>query len=147
MKFGFDVHGVVDTHCDIYATITAALVAAGHEVHVITGAVMSHELEGILKESGVTYTNFFSIAQYHMDKGDNEVKWVDGEPWMDDEVWNRTKADYCHREGINVLIDDSPVYGQFFDKDTIYLLQKDPRRSNFWKMLAELLPRFRSRPE
>ena len=95
MKFGFDVHGVVDTHCDIYATITAALVAAGHEVHVITGAVMSHELEGILKESGVTYTNFFSIAQYHMDKGDNEVKWVDGEPWMDDEVWNRTKADYC----------------------------------------------------
>ncbi len=134
MKFGFDVHGVVDTHCDIYATITAALVAAGHEVHVITGAVMSPELEGILKDSGVTYTHFFSIAQFHMDKGD-------------DEVWNRTKADYCHREAINVLIDDSPVYGQFFDKDTIYLLQKDPRRSDFWKMLAELLPRFRSRPE
>ena len=71
MKFGFDVHGVLDTHCEIYSAITAALVAAGHEVHVITGAVMSQELEDILKDSGVSYTHFFSIAQHHMDKGEN----------------------------------------------------------------------------
>lgn len=146
MKFGFDVHGVVDTHCDVYAALSSALVAAGHEVHVITGAIMSPELDAILKKAGVNYTHFFSIAQYHMDKGEDEVKWVDGEPWMDDEVWNRTKADYCRREGIRLLIDDSPVYGRYFE-DTIYLLQKDPRRPDFWNTLAELLPRFRSRPD
>ena len=145
MKFGFDVHGVLDTHCDIYSAITAALVAAGHEVHVITGAVMSPELDNILKEAGVSYTHFFSIAQHHMDKGENEVKWVDGEPWMDDEVWNRTKAEYCEDEGIKLVIDDSPVYGQYFG-ETLYLLQKDPRRPAFWKTPADLLPRFRERP-
>jgi len=146
MKFGFDVHGVVDTHSDVYAAISAALVVAGHEVHVITGAVMSPELDAILKKAGVTYTHFFSIAQHHMDKGEDEVKWVNGEPWMDDEIWNRTKAEYCHKEGIRLLIDDSPVYGQYFE-DTIYLLQKDPRRPDFWNRMAEILPRFRSRPE
>lgn len=145
MKFGFDVHGVLDTHCDIYSAITSALVAAGHEVHVITGAVMSQKLDELLKKSGVTYTHFFSIAQYHMDKGEDEVTWVDGSPWMEEEVWNKTKAEYCKAEGIRMLIDDSPVYGQYFE-DTIYLLQKDPRRPKFWNTLAEMLPRFRSRP-
>ena len=38
------------------------------------------------------FPHFLSIAQHHMDKGETEVKWVDGEPWMDDEIWNRTKT-------------------------------------------------------
>jgi len=149
MKFGFDVHGVLDTHNEVYSTITSALVAAGHEVHVITGAIQTPELTETLKLAGMSFTHWFSIAQYHIDKGDSEVKFVDGEPWMEDEVWNETKAQYCHEEGIRLLIDDSPVYGKYFDEknSTIYLLQKDPRRPDFWDRMAELLPRFRDRPE
>ena len=37
MKFGFDLHGVLDTHFELYATLTSALAQAGHEVHIITG--------------------------------------------------------------------------------------------------------------
>ena len=142
MKFGFDVHGVLDTHHKVYSTITAALVAAGHEVHVITGAIQDEKLSQQLKDTGIVWTHWFSIAQYHMDIG-GEVLWKNGEPWMDDELWNRTKADYCAREGISTLIDDSPVYGSYFGEDTIYLLQKDPRRPDFWDRLGSLLPRVR----
>ena len=57
MKFGFDVHGVLDTHHEVYSTITAALVTAGHEVHVITGAVKTPELSEQLKVAGISYTH------------------------------------------------------------------------------------------
>jgi len=136
MKFGFDVHGVVDTHPEIYAAMTNALVAAGHEVHVITGAQAKPQLLEKLKSSGITWTHWFSIVQYHLDKGDVDVKFVDGEPWMDREIWNRTKAEYCEETGIAMMIDDSPVYGSYFTNNCLYLLQKDQRAQETWMTLA-----------
>jgi len=138
MKFGFDVHGVLDTHTEVYGVITTALVEAGHEVHVITGEIYSDDLGSRLRANGVAWTHWFSITQYHIDEEDVEVMWKDGQPWMDAEVWNRTKSDYCQEQGIKMLIDDSPVYGKYFDRGTIYLLQKDPRHPDFWERMAEL---------
>lgn len=138
MKFGFDVHGVLDTHTEVYGVITTALVEAGHEVHVITGEIYSDDLGSRLRANGVAWTHWFSITQYHIDKEDVEVMWKNGQPWMEAEVWNRTKSDYCREQGIKMLIDDSPVYGKYFDKGTIYLLQKDPRHPDFWERMAEL---------
>lgn len=146
MKFGFDVHGVLDTHTEVYAAITTALVEAGHEVHVITGEVYNETLGSKLRESGVAWTHWFSIAEYHIRKGNVEVRWVNGEPWMDAGAWNCTKARYCREEGIRLLIDDSPVYGQYFGPSTIYLLQKDPRHPDFWENLANMLPKRASVP-
>lgn len=137
MKFGFDIHGVLDTYPAVYAAMTQALVAAGHEVHVITGAVWTEEESTKLKNWGITWTHWFSITTYHEEKGDVKVDWVDGKPWMDAAVWNRTKADYCKEHNISWLIDDSPVYGQYFEKDNIYVLQRDPREKERWEILGE----------
>jgi hypothetical protein len=134
MKFGFDVHGVLDTHREVYAAITQALVAAGHEVHVVTGKIQDAEETKMLEDAGIKFTHWFSVARYHEEKGEHEVRWVNGDPWMDDEVWNRTKAQYCHEQGIRMLFDDSPFYGQYFNEDTIFLLQRDPQRARFWEI-------------
>ncbi len=136
MKFGFDIHGVVDTHPEVYAAITKALEEAGHEVHVITGAQRTPELEFRLQDLGIRYTHWFSIVQYHLDKGDIDVKFVDGQPWMDREAWNRTKAEYCEEAGIDLVIDDSPIYGSYFTGKCLYLLQKDPKAQETWMHLA-----------
>ena len=133
MKFGFDVHGVLDTHKEIYAAVTSSLLASGHEVHVITGKIQCEEETLMLKEAGIAFTHWFSVAEYHEKKGEHEVRWVKGDPWMDDDIWNRTKAQYCREQGIASLIDDSPVYGQYFDGDCIYLLQRDPKQARFWE--------------
>lgn len=37
-----------------------------------------------------------------------------GDPWIDPELWDKTKAEYCQREKITLHIDDSPVYGKHF---------------------------------
>ena len=136
MKFGFDIHGVLDTHPEVYAAMTQALVAAGHEVHVITGAVWTEAMEESLTSKGIEWTHFFSITTYHEEKGDVEVRWVDGKPWMDSDVWNETKAVYCREENIAWLIDDSPVYGKYFDDANIYVLQRDPREVERWNILG-----------
>jgi hypothetical protein len=136
MKFGFDIHGVLDTHPAVYSAMTQALVAAGHEVHVITGAVWNEEMGADLKSKGIVWTHFFSITTHHEEKGDVEVRWVDGKPWMDADVWNETKAVYCREENIVWLIDDSPVYGKYFDDANIYVLQRDPREVERWNILG-----------
>jgi hypothetical protein len=136
MKYGWDLHGVLDTYPEIYGPMTRALVAAGHEVHVITGASQTEEVESKLKEMGIEWTHFFSITDYHEKRGDVEIRWVDGKPWMDADVWNRTKGDYCREVGIAWLIDDSPVYGKYFDGDNVYVLQRDPRDKERWEILG-----------
>lgn len=35
-------------------------------------------------------------------------------PILENAVWDRTKAEYCAREEIDLHIDDSDVYGQYF---------------------------------
>ena len=136
MKFGFDVHGVTDTYPEIYSALTGALVANGHEVHIITGALYTDELGDKLRKFNIRWTHWFSIVQYHLDLGDAEVKFVDGQPWMEREIWNLTKAEYCEREGISLMVDDSPVYGSYFTGNCVYLLQKNQKAQEAWMALA-----------
>jgi hypothetical protein len=42
--------------------------------------------------------------------------WYDGNktPWIDKELWDKTKAEYCQKEGIHFHLDDSDIYGEHF---------------------------------
>lgn len=97
----------------------------GYEVHIITGTLAIDDLIEDLRSKGIAWTHWFSIVQYHLDKGDVVVKFVDDQPWMNKEVWNRTKTLYCVEEEIDMVFDDSPVYGSYFNDRCLYLLQKD----------------------
>jgi len=137
MKFGFDFHGVLNTHGKEYAELTAALVEAGHEVHIVTGLQETQELKDELASYGIAWTRWFSIVDYHLELGEYEITWDDNqEPWMDAEAWNRSKADYCAREGLDFHLDDSPNYGSYFVGKTVFLLQKNPERQAAWMRLA-----------
>lgn len=136
MKFGFDVHGVTDTHHEVYSAITTALIEAGHEVHVVTGDRRTEQLEERLRLLGIGWTHWFSIVDYHVELGKHEVRFEGDQPWMNAETWNRAKAEYCEREGIDLMIDDSPVYGSYFTGRTIYCLQKNLKAQETWMRLA-----------
>lgn len=114
MKIGLDMHGVLDDAAAFFALITPLLIAAGHEVHIITGSEDRPELREKLQSLGIQYTHLFSIVSYHKSIG-TEV-WYKGknDPWMDKDVWDKTKALYCAREGIDIHLDDSAEYGKHF---------------------------------
>ena len=114
IRLGIDIHGVADTFPDFFSKLSRELVENGHEVHIITGAEHTRSLEHYLKNQlGLAWTHLFSVTTYHKRKG-TQVTYIDGNPYMDNKLWNRSKAEYCRRNGIQMHVDDSDIYGKYF---------------------------------
>lgn len=115
IKLGIDVHGVADTAPHLFSELSRLLVENGHEVHILTGAeqteALEHELRHVLK---LSWTHFFSTTTYHKNAG-TQITYIEGNPYMDNKVWNRAKAEYCNKHGVQLHIDDSDVYGKYFN--------------------------------
>ena len=114
MKFGFDIHGVLDDLPETFKALNNALYDAGHEIHILTGSHITPEIEEMLSGMGIKYTHIFGIADYHKERGTK--MWYDenNTPWLDKEVWNRTKGDYCREHNIHLHFDDTDVYNETF---------------------------------
>ena len=133
MKFGFDIHGVIDTFPAFRMMIEKYLDDPDVEVHVVTGlARESAEVEiGKLIDLD-KIDGYFSIADYLEGRPDVEVTWVNGLPWADEIAWNNAKADYCYENQIDILFDDSPIYADTFkDIDTVYVQIHNSNRKTF----------------
>lgn len=125
MKIGLDIHGVIDTF-GFLRDLATLLVSNGHEVHVITGAPWSAVSDGIFTHDGiadylashgfilgVNYTHFYSIIDHHRSNGTQVYCDVNG-CWLDNDVWNAAKANYCRDMAIDLHIDDSHSYAKLF---------------------------------
>lgn len=114
IKLGIDVHGVADANPHLFSELSRLLVENGHEVHILTGAEQTDELEHEIRHVlGLSFTHFFSTTSHHKKIG-TEITYIDGNPYMDNKIWNKAKAEYCQRFGISLHIDDSDVYGKYF---------------------------------
>ena len=131
-KVGLDYHGVIDTQPELFSLISNLLVDAGHEVHIITGTRITEKFKEHLIELGITYTHIFSISDYHHDILHTPMKGYDeGDPWIDEILWNQTKAWYCQSVDIDWHLDDSAVYGDHFKTiRTAFLLIKPLPKQN-----------------
>ena len=113
MKFGFDFHNVIDKKPEMFSQLSHLLVAAKIEVHIITGAKHDYMIP-LLKHYNIAYTHFFSIVE-EAERNDIPVKWdINGEPWVNPEFWDRSKARYCKEQGIDLHIDDNAEYAKYF---------------------------------
>lgn len=124
IKMGLDVHGVIDEDPIFFAEFTNALISAGHEVHILTGRELCKELIEKLRGFSVSYSQIFSITSYHMGIG-THISYKDGDPTqplISPPKWNSTKAEYAKMVGLGVHLDDSLVYGQYFNGTTQYIL-------------------------
>ena len=113
IKFGLDFHGVCNKRPELFSFLSHAIVAAGGELHIITGPRFE-KVGPQLTELNIAYTHFFSIVEEEERKGITVIEWKDGDPFMAMDVWNKAKADYCSRMSIDLHIDDSAKYGEFF---------------------------------
>lgn len=113
-KIGIDIHGTIDANPEFFSTLIKRLrKEAKAEIHIATG-IRAKPAAKKLYQLGIEYDCLFSITDYHESIGTKIVYDEKGNPWIEDEIWDRTKADYCKREGIHLHIDDSPVYGRYF---------------------------------
>ena len=126
-RFGFDLHGVVDSNPVAFRKLMGALMRSGSEVHIITGATWQRERPTLL-ELRIPFTHFFSITDHHVEIG-TEVVWVDKDnPVIYTHLWNETKAIYCEVHQMTMHFDDSDIYGLYFKTPYIRYFAKDSDR-------------------
>jgi hypothetical protein len=121
MKIGLDIHGVSDKLPEFFSEFSKIFVESGHEIHIMTGSHIEKEnIKEKLNEIGISYTHLFSIADYHKEYGSN--MWYDekGNPWVSNEDWDKTKADYARRENLDLVIDDTKRYHKHFTTPFMY---------------------------
>ena len=86
----------------------------------------------LLTKHGIAYTHLFSIADHHRDNNTDGM-WHDenGNPWISEEAWNRTKAEYCKMYNINMCTDDTARYARHFETPFSYMtIQKHKKSPN-----------------
>lgn len=115
VKIGLDIHGCIDYDPKFFAEITKSLVESHHEVHVMTGSEITPAIIAELKGYGIMWTHLFSISDYYKDKKDVEL-WRDdqGRPWVTTDLWNIAKSQYAKEKNLDLVIDDTAVYGEYF---------------------------------
>lgn len=133
MKLGLDFHGVITDNPEFFKMLADIVIASGGEVHIITGSryktLMQEFLDLGLKD--IKCTDIFSVSDYHINNGEKVDLTDPNFPKMDEELWDKTKADYCRRKGIDLMIDDSPHYGEYFT--TPYMLYKNGTNEDLFR--------------
>lgn len=120
MKIGIDYNRVINRNPEFWSNFTKDMKKLKHKIHIITGMSLDSNLMEMLNRYDIKYDRIFSITDYHF-ANQTDMVFDNGLPYMDDELWDRTKAEYCKKEKIDVHYDDSGIYGKYFkDIDTIY---------------------------
>ena len=131
MKVGLDIHGVLDVRPEFFAELSKLFIAAGHEVHIITGGSFTDgSLQAELESYNIEYTHKFSIYDHLKNIGakTNEELGIASRYPFPDETWNTVKAEYCERNQIDMHFDDMNEYLRYFT--TPYLFTCDPKRNH-----------------
>jgi|TARA_R110000851_G_scaffold145114_5_gene284477 hypothetical protein len=114
MRISFDYHGVCDVNPILFSKLTKSLMDCGIEVFIITGRMKEHNLEEDLNKLGISFTGIFSIIDYNVKKG-NHVRFDEnGEPWIEEDLWLKTKGVICEEQKIDLHFDDSDEYSEHF---------------------------------
>jgi hypothetical protein len=125
LKIGLDIHGIIDAEPELFSKITKCLKENDFEIHILTGSHITDKIISELKSYNIIWDELFSISDYHKEIGTE--MWYDenGNPWVSDLDWDKTKGDYCKRNNIDLHIDDTPRYEEYFETKFIYLNLKD----------------------
>jgi len=111
-----DLHGVADTYPEI-KSLLEAIRAGGNQVYVISGPhveKIAERLEVLGFEHNVHYDEILSVV--HFLKYHNCKMWQDekGDWWASDQDWWSSKAKICLEYKVDVMIDDSEAYQEWF---------------------------------
>lgn len=122
LRLGLDLHGVVDAYPQKFALLGEAVRNSGGSVYIITGASQELAMKQIsdLKIGHEFYDIILSITDHLKSRGIPFIQNDDGGIRVDDEIWDKVKSEMVKELKIDLHIDDSPVYGKYFEPG-IYL--------------------------
>ena len=119
MRIGLDIHGVLDHHPEKYIEL-AKCVRAGapaNRVYVITGPSKEKAREEllVLSKGFIFWDEIYSIVDYIKEHNIPHTTTKDGKVWtLVNEDWNKVKGLLCEELKLDLHIDDSVEYEQYF---------------------------------
>lgn len=111
-KIGLDFHGVISSYPSEFATFCHEIRLRGIKVYIISGGPKD-AIISFLERYNIEYDEVWAILDYCIEQGITVEYDADGF-CIPTEIWDKAKAVYCAKEGINFHIDDSSVYGRYF---------------------------------
>lgn len=135
IKIGLDLHGVINTDWEFFSELTKIIIFEGgiypgdNQVHILTGSSDSLKVREELRDNQIYYTHFFSITDWCKSKGVPVEYGPDGTPWADDYWWDRAKGDYAREQNLDLVLDDSGRYFDFFTTPVARYFSKSERRA------------------
>lgn len=132
MRIAFDLHGVIDKYLDLYKQFMKHLKSKNVEIYIVSGPPMQQlakELEVLELVQGVHYDRMISVVDF-LKEYFPEVKWrqdYKGNWWTNEDDWWASKDLICREYKIDILFDDSPGYGEYFEdiKDPKFVLLRE----------------------
>lgn len=118
MKIAIDIHGVINEAPIFFSAFTDAMINAGHEIHIVTGSYIHNDLKLRLDDWGIKYTTIYSILETREAQGIEITFDENGNPWIDDELWDSAKGEYCKANNIDVIFDDTLKYSKYCNGTT-----------------------------
>lgn len=112
IKIGLDFHGIIDKYPQYFAKFSQIAKEQGIKIYVITGGPYE-VVQSYLKEHHIYYDEIFAILDFYEAKGAVE-HFPNGEYKVPEDLWNKAKGEYCQKHGINIHIDDSQEYKEWF---------------------------------
>jgi len=129
MKIGLDIHGVITDNPKFFAKLTAMLLSCGAEIHIMTGPKFD-KVEPILRKFKIKYTHFYSIVEEQERLGRTKITWdKKGDPFMDSKVWDAAKSKYAKKHKLDLHIDDSTKYAEYFTTPFMLYKNNSPKLS------------------
>ncbi len=126
MKIGLDIHGVINKNPEKLIPFANEMRKDGHLVYIITGETISDSLIYELLEynNGEKFWDkLISIQDTLLENGCLYYINEFGRPAFDELLWNSFKGKYCEENSIDIMIDDTPEYGKYFNpKKTFFAL-------------------------
>ncbi len=121
IKIGLDIHGVIDTNPEFFSALTKLLSFNNGtdqicEIHILTGSRLGNgKIRELLDENKIKYHHLFSISDYLNENCVPELeKSTKENPFFKKEDWDLVKADYCRRNEIDLMVDDTDAYIEHF---------------------------------
>lgn len=130
LKIGIDYHGVITQNPAFFQELTALAVKENHTIIVLSGA-KAQDVETYLLRNNISYSAVFSLLDY-FEARELATFYEDGSFFVPSILWDRAKADYCLKNGVDLHIDDSMLYGTYF-QTPFCLYSKKGERCTFIK--------------
>lgn len=112
IKIGIDYHGVITANPQFFKEFNTLALEQGIEIFVLSGG-FEKDIAEFMQQKQIPYTFIWSLADY-FNANKQLVYLPDGSFKVDNNLWNKAKADFCRQNGINFHIDDSVLYGEHF---------------------------------